>query len=117
LLIQMVAVGIGGHGETAGHSLPCGLDKMPSLCGSINDIAFRGYEGLEAFHGKTLLASQDGPDLSEICVVVSLIAGDVLHLSSVAANNVRMRTVFAHREVAPGAMCWMFFLQRIYVEE
>jgi hypothetical protein len=39
-LIQVVAIRIGGHGETAGHAVPCGLDKMPSLCRGINDIAF-----------------------------------------------------------------------------
>src|ERR1700733_1262209 len=116
-LIQVVAVRIGCHGEAARHALPCGLDKMPSLCRRINDIAFRGYERLESFNGKTLLATQDGPDLSEICVVMSQIACYVLNICSVAANNICVGTVLADREVAPGSAPRMFFLQLIDVEE
>src|ERR1700691_4298727 len=50
-------------------------------------------------------------------MVMSEVACYVLHVRSVAANNIRVGTILAYREVAPGPAPRMFFLQLIYVKE
>ncbi len=96
-LIQVVPGGIGRHGKTARKSLARGFRSMPPFSRRVDDVPHARGKRSEPFDVVRLLAAHDDPHFGEVSVIVAEIAGPVLHVRAVTADDVRMRAVLADR--------------------